>query len=57
MEDEDTQVEKLTIDEAAAKIIRIFIREQVKDVLDEIDMDSYIDARCRALIERMKREH
>jgi len=57
MEDEDTQVEKLTIDEAALKIFRIFVREQVKEILDEINMDAYIDARCRAMVERMKREH
>lgn len=57
MEDDDTQVEKLSIDEAALKIFRIFVREQVKEVLDQIDMDSYIDARCRAMIKRMSREH
>jgi len=57
MEDEETQMEKLTIEEAASKILRIFIREQIKAILDEINMDAYIDARCRAVLERMKREH
>ena len=57
MEDDEVQTEKLTIEEAASKILRIFIREQIKAILDEIDMDAYIDARCRAMMKRVKREH
>lgn len=54
---ESAKVEVMTPDQALAKMLKIMVNAIVEDHLNEIDFDSYVDARVRAVLTKIKNEH